>query len=310
MNLLIYLSAFVLTFLTTTLAGVQWLNKNPFELAYFAYGLPYSLSLLFVLLSHEMGHYIAARVHKVDTTYPFFIPLPAFFGISIFGTLGAVIKIRQKVPSKEALFDIGAAGPISGFIASLMILIAGFVWLPGKEFLYTVHPDYATMTELPKGGLTFGGSLAYDLIAHVFAPTGAFVPPMNEMYHYPLLCVGWFGLLVTAMNLIPVGQLDGGHISFCMFGRKYHLIAQIALVLLTVLGLSGLLPLIGVEWNYGWAGWLFWAIVLALMIRVGRLQHPNTEDDSPIDETRQIIGWCCWFIFVVSFSPNPLALNM
>ena len=308
MNLLIYIAAFILTFLTTTLAGVQWLNKDPFELAYFAYGLPYSLSLLFVLFSHEMGHYIAARIHKVDTTYPFFIPLPAFLGVSLFGTLGAVIKIRQRVPSKKALFDIASAGPIAGFIASMAILIVGCITLPGREYLYTIHPDYALLAEIPKGSLTFGNSLAYDFVAMLFAPTGAFFPPMNEMYHYPFLCVGWFGMLVTAMNMIPVGQLDGGHIAFCMFGTRYHVIAQVSLLILTALGLSSFLPMVGINWNYGWVGWLFWALVLALMIRFGRLHHPNTDDETPIDDTRYMVGLCCWLIFVVSFSPNPISL--
>lgn len=306
MNWLIYIGAFVLTFFTTTLAGVGWLNKDPFELAYFITGLPYSLALLFVLFSHEMGHYVAARVHKVDTTYPFFIPLPAFIGISPFGTLGAVIKIKQRVPSKRALFDIAVSGPIAGFIASMIILILGFTWLPAKEYLYTIHPDYAHMAQIPTGDLTFGNSLGYALAAKLFAHPGAFVPPMNEMYHYPFLCVGWFGLLVTAMNLIPVGQLDGGHISFCMFGRVYHVIAQVSLVVLVVLGLSGILPFVGVHWMFGWLGWLFWGLLLAVMIRFGRLQHPSTEDESPIDHRRYIVGWCCWLIFIVSFSPNPL----
>jgi membrane-associated protease RseP (regulator of RpoE activity) len=306
--LLIYIGSFVLTFFTTTLAGVQWLNKDPLELSYFSAGLPYSCALLSILLSHEMGHYIAARVHKVNTTYPFFIPFPAFFGLSLFGTLGAVIKIQQRVPSKRALFDIGVAGPIAGFIASMIILIAGFSLLPAKEYLYTIHPEYAHLSQMPTEGLTFGATLGYTLVAKLIAPAGSFIPPMNEMYHYPFLCVGWFGLLVTSMNLIPVGQLDGGHLAFCMFGKRYHVIAQISLIVLTVLGLSSFLPMIGINWTYGWVGWLFWAFLLAMMIRFGRLHHPTTEDESPIDERRTIIGLCCWVIFVLSFSPNPISL--
>jgi membrane-associated protease RseP (regulator of RpoE activity) len=306
LNFLIYFGAFLLTFLTTTLAGVAWLNINPFELINFSAGIPYSLSLLFVLFSHEMGHYIAARIHKVDTSFPFFIPFPSFFGLNPFGTMGAVIKLRQQVPSKKALFDIGSAGPISGFIASLIVLALGFALLPGREFLYTIHPEYAQLSHLPTAGLTFGHTLAYDGLAALFAAPGAFVPPMNEMYHYPLLCVGWFGLLVTSMNLLPVGQLDGGHISYAMFGRYYHIIAQITLVLLTVFGLSGLLPLAGIDWQFGWLGWLLWAIILALMIRFGRLQHPTTADETPLDQRRFLLGVACWVIFILSFSPTPI----
>jgi membrane-associated protease RseP (regulator of RpoE activity) len=306
LSFLIYLGAFLLTFVTTTLAGVAWLNINPFELINFSAGLPYSISILFVLLSHEMGHYIAARIHKVDTTLPFFIPFPAFFGVNMFGTMGAVIKLRQQVPSKKVLFDIGSAGPISGFIASVLVLSAGFVLLPGREFLYSIHPEYAQLPQLPGAGLTFGHTLAYDVLANLFAPTGAFVPPMNEMYHYPFLCVGWFGMLITSMNLIPVGQLDGGHISYAMFGRYYHVIAQIALVLLTLFGLSSLLPLLGIQWDFGWLGWLLWALILALMIRFGRLQHPTTADETPLDTRRFFIGATCWVIFILSFAPTPL----
>jgi membrane-associated protease RseP (regulator of RpoE activity) len=110
------------------------------------------------------------------------------------------------------------------------------------------------------------------------------------------------------MNLIPVGQLDGGHLAFCMFGDRYHTIAQVALGGLTALGVSGFLPMVGIGWNYGWVGWLFWAFVLMLMIRLGRLHHPHTEDESPISDARYIVGASCWFIFVVSFSPNPISL--
>lgn len=308
MNILIYIAAFILTFLTTTLAGVDWLNKNSLELTNFSSGLPYSIALLFVLLAHELGHYIAARIHKVDTTYPFFIPFPTLLGFSPFGTMGAVIKIRQRVPSKTALFDIASAGPITGFIASMIVLVAGFLWLPGREYLYPIHPEYAQLAQLPTSGLTFGNTFGYTLVAKFFAPAGAFIPPMNEIYHYPFLCVGWFGMLVTAMNMIPVGQLDGGHIAFCMFGKRYHMIAQVSLVVLTALGLSSFLPMVGIQWNYGWAGWLFWALVLALMIRIGRLHHPSTDNEAPLDERRYIIGLCCWLIFIVSFSPNPISL--
>lgn len=302
------IATFLITFLTVTLAGVEWLNRSAFELDNFVSGLPYSIALLLVLLTHEMGHFTAARIHKVDTTYPFFIPFPTFYGLNPFGTMGAVIRIRQQVPNKKALFDIASAGPIAGFVASLIVLILGFVYLPGKDYLYSIHPEYASLSEIPKEGLTFGYSLGYELIAKLFAPSGAFVPPMNEVYHYPLLCVGWFGMLITAMNLIPVGQLDGGHIAYCMFDRKYHLVAQISLVCMVILGLSGFLPLLGINWEFGWAGWLVWGLVLAILIKFGRLSHPATEDDTPIDPIRYRIGMVCWLIFVLSFSPNPLSM--
>src|SRR5262249_53972272 len=152
-----------------------------------------------------------------DVTLPFFIPVPPFT-INPFGTMGAVIRIKSPWTSKRSLFDIGIAGPLAGLIVTIIILAVGMATLPGKEYLYTVHPDYRTMAKLPSDGFTLGSSLFFSWVRHL-APHGAFVPPMNEIYHYPFLCVGWFGLFVTALNLIPVGQLDGGHILYALVGQ-------------------------------------------------------------------------------------------
>jgi membrane-associated protease RseP (regulator of RpoE activity) len=224
-----------------------------------------------------------------------------------FGTLGAVIRLKSEVPSRKALFDIGAAGPISGFIVSLIILIIGFRTLPPIEYLYQIHPEYAHLSSIPESGLTFGRTLLYTGIEKFVAPAGAFIPPMNEIYHYPFLCVGWFGLLVTAMNLLPIGQLDGGHISFALFGLSYHRIAQVTLVSLVLLGTLGFLPLFGISLSFGWTGWLMWAIMLILFMR-GRLHRPPVQDDTPLDSTRTLLGWLCFAIFICSFSLVPISL--
>jgi membrane-associated protease RseP (regulator of RpoE activity) len=141
----------------------------------------------------------------------------------------------------------------------------------------------------------------------LFAPKGAFLPPMNEIYHYPLLCVGWFGLLITAINLIPVGQLDGGHISRALFGEQTQKIKQIALTCLILLGLAGFLPLLGVDFEYGYTGWLFWAGVLLLLEKVFRSGKVPLMDDSPLDSTRIVIGWICFLIFAGSISLTPFS---
>ncbi|MBI5471739.1 MAG: site-2 protease family protein [Ignavibacteriae bacterium] len=305
-----HIALFVVTFLTTTLAGVAWVAKNPFEITNFPAGLTYSVLLLAMLSAHEFGHYFAARYHKVDTTLPFFLPFPPAFILNQFGTMGAVIRIRGSIPSKKALFDIGAAGPIAGFVVTVIILAIGFVTLPSKEYLYTIHPEYALLPEIPQLGLTFGNTLMYSLFEKVFSPAGAFIPPMNEIYHYPFLCVGWFGMLVTAMNLIPIGQLDGGHISFSLFGNRYHTIAQVCLVVLVVLGLAGLLPEIGINFHYGWFGWFFWAMILIFMIRVFRMHRAPIDDDTPLDPVRRAIGWSCIVIFVLCFSLVPMAFPL
>ncbi|MDH4069485.1 MAG: site-2 protease family protein, partial [Ignavibacteria bacterium] len=244
---------FLATFAATTLAGAQWLNRNSLELSNFSYGLTYGCLILLMLGSHEFGHYFAARYHRVRTTLPFFIPLPPFLPFGVFGTLGAVIRIRSSIPSRKVLFDIGAAGPIAGFVVSLAVLIIGFITLPSREYLHLIHPEYAQMAVIPEGGIRFGETLLFLAVAELFAPAGSFVPPMNEIYHYPFLCVGWFGLFVTALNLIPIGQLDGGHISFAMFGEKSTSIALSALAILTFLGLGGLPSLWGLQ---PWFGWL------------------------------------------------------
>jgi membrane-associated protease RseP (regulator of RpoE activity) len=304
----VHITLFLLTFFTTTLAGVEWLVKDPFELSNFSSGILYSLLLLLMLSAHEFGHYFAARYHGIKTTLPFYIPFPHFFLLNPFGTLGAVIRIRSALTSRKALFDIGAAGPLAGFVVTAVILAIGFHTLPPKEYLYTIHPEYALMQSIPQAGLSFGNTLFYLLFAKLFAPAGAFIPPMNEMYHYPFLCVGWFGMLITAMNLIPIGQLDGGHISYSLFGKRYHTIAQVFLVFLVLSGLSSLLPEVGIDFQYGWFGWFFWAMILILMIRVFKMHRPPIEDESPLDATRTIVGWCCIIIFVGSFSLVPFTI--
>jgi membrane-associated protease RseP (regulator of RpoE activity) len=303
---IIHVGLFILTFFTATVAGVQWLNRDPLELSNFSLGLTYAILLLLMLSSHEFGHYIAARIHGVDATLPFFLPFPSVFGVFPFGTLGAVIRLKSPVTSRKAMFDIGAAGPIAGFVVSAAILVIGFMMLPAKEYLYTIHPEYAEMASIPTGGLRFGHTLFYDLAAYLFSPAGSFVPPMNEIYHYPFLCVGWFGTFVTAMNLIPVGQLDGGHIAYSMFGNAYHRIAQTSLIILMVLGTAGFLPLLGINIEFGWTGWLFWAIVLVLFLRSTRLQRPPLQDDSPLSKHRRILGWTCICILILSFSLTPI----
>jgi membrane-associated protease RseP (regulator of RpoE activity) len=306
----VHLILFLLTFFTTTLAGVEWLVKDPFDLSNFSSGTTYAVLILLMLSAHEFGHYFAARYHGVEATLPFFIPFPPFLLINQFGTMGAVIRLRSAIPSRKVLFDIGAAGPIAGFVVTAIILAIGFHTLPPKEYIYSIHPEYALLPAIPEGGLRFGQTLFLTLFQFLFAPSGAFVPPMNEIYHYPLLCVGWFGMLVTAMNLIPIGQLDGGHISYALFGNRYHTIAQIFLVGLVLLGLAGLLPEVGIDFQYGWFGWFFWAMVLVFMMRVVKLHRPPLEDDTPLDPVRVALGWLCIIIFIGCFSIVPVSFPM
>ena len=297
---------FVLTFVTTTLAGVQWLNKNPFELSQFFLGLPYSFLLLAFLTAHEMGHYVAARMHEVETTLPFFLPFPPFL-IGPFGTFGAVIKIKSELRDRESLLDIGAAGPISGFIVCLCTLAWGLTHLPSIEYLYSIYPEYRKLAEIPTDGLTFGKPLLYKVMELVIAPSKSFLPPMNEIYHYPFLCVGWFGMLVTSLNLLPIGQLDGGHIAYAMFGSRSVRASQVVLVMMSLLGTLGILPLLGINCPYGWSGWLLWSIVLALLLRSRAFRHPAVEITHELGTARTAVGWLCALILIVSFTPTPFS---
>jgi membrane-associated protease RseP (regulator of RpoE activity) len=292
---------FVLTFFTTTVAGVGWLNKEMTDLANFRYGLPYSISLMIFLLAHEFGHYFAARYHKIKTTLPFFIPAPPMF-VNPFGTLGAVIRIQSPLYSKKSIFDIGIAGPLSGLIVAFSLIILGIITLPGKEYLYAIHPEYRFMESLPSGGFSFGNSLLFWGLSQL-APLHSYMPQMNEIYHYPFLCVGWFGLLVTALNLIPVGQLDGGHILYALVGHKLHKkIARYFFIFLIILGMTSLLPFIGQKYFLSTVGWLLWAAILYFVVKI---EHPDVPDETQLSRGRQALGWIMLAIFILLFTPVP-----
>jgi membrane-associated protease RseP (regulator of RpoE activity) len=317
MRVPLHVVLFLLTLFTTTLAGVEWIGKDPFDLLNFKLGLAYSLSLLLVLGSHEFGHFFYALKHKVKATLPYFIPFPTIPGMLNFGTFGAVIRTKTPVPSRKAIFDIGVSGPIIGFIMSVAVLIFGFTHLPSKEYLIHIHPNYDFATNTVPGSegipLAFGNTILFKVLEMIFTnPSREFVPPMSEIYHYPFLCVGWFGLFVTAMNLLPVGQLDGGHMIFAMFGKHHRKIARTFFFIILLIGLLGLVPLIPqkyLPWSnieIGWTGWLFWCAILFFIIK---LDHPPVMDMSPLDTKRKIVGWLTIVIFIVSFSPIPFTVS-
>ena len=291
---------FVLTFFTTTLAGVQWLIKDPLDFSNFHLGLPYSVSILAFLSAHEFGHFFAARYHGVRTTLPYYIPFPPFL-INFFGTMGAVIRIRSPLSSKRALFDIGVAGPLAGLVVIVIILCYGLLTLPNIEYLYSIHPDYRLLDRLPQSGLTFGNSLLFWGLTNLLSGPVA-VPPMNEVYHYPYLCVGWFGLFVTALNLIPVGQLDGGHVLYAIIGKRQGLIARGFFFVLIGIGIAGFLPFISNRMQTGSLGWLIWSAILFFIIKI---DHPVVDDPSDIGLGRKILGWITFVIFLITFPPIP-----
>jgi len=310
-NYLLHIGLFLITLITTTIAGAEWISgtPGPYEFSFLLQGLPYSLSILFILSCHEFGHYFAAKIHKVDSTLPYFIPFPSIAGFLNFGTMGAVIKIKSPVQTKKAMFDIGVAGPIAGFIASLIVLFWGFTHVPGKEYILSIHPDYF-LKSFGQGQmqLAFGDTYLFAFLKNIFADSSSFFPPMSEIYHYPYLSVGWFGLFVTAMNMIPVGQLDGGHISYTMFGEESHFkIAIISFSVLFILGTLGILEgVFDTSFTFGWSGWLFWALILYFFIR---LKHPPIPDNSELDFKRKLLGYISFIILLMSFSPTPFIIS-
>lgn len=303
-SFLINILLFLITFFTTTLAGTGWLNKDPYQLDNFMTGITYSILILSVITVHEFGHYFAAKYHKIDVTLPYFIPFPLLF-LNPFGTMGAVIKMKTPTQTRKSLFDIGVAGPIAGWLLSMIFIIIGFSTLPSIDYLYNIHPEYS-FTGIPTTGLTFGYNLVFLAFEKIFSlKANLFIPPMNEIYHYPFLCVGWFGLLITSLNMMPVGQLDGGHISYSMFGDKSKYIGYTVFYCLVVFGILGILPLININVNIGSLNWLVWAILILFIIKI---KHPPicTDMNSSLGTGRIITGWFAYFIFVVSFCPIPV----
>ncbi len=311
-SLIIHLVLFFITLITTIIAGTEWTTgvMGPYSLNSLSLGLPYSLAVLFVLSAHEFGHYFAAVFHKVKATLPYYIPFPPVPGFFNFGTMGAVIRTKSVIPDNKAMFDIGVAGPISGFIACLIVLVYGFTHLPGVEYILHIHPDFFS-PHYGEGAISleFGDTLLFAFLRELLTKPGQFVPPMTEVYHYPYLMVGWFGLFVTAMNMIPVGQLDGGHVVYSMFGSKKHeTIASISMVILVGLGILGLIDsILELRIHIGWSGWLFWSLILYFIIKV---KHPPVRYYHKLDNKRMLIGYFSLFIFIISFSPTPFIISL
>lgn len=308
---LLHLILFITSIATTIIAGMEWISPTPgpYSFSELASAIPYSFSILFIITVHEFGHYFAARFHKVEVTLPYYIPFPPIAGFLNFGTMGAVIRTRTLVGDNKAMFDIGVAGPIAGFFAALIVLIYGYTHLPGTDYILAIHPDYFSSTYGSDAiSLKFGNTLIIDLFNRFFENPDIFLPPMSEIYHYPYLTAGWLGLFITSMNMIPVGQLDGGHVVYSMFGTKKHeAVASIFMIILIVLGVIGALDtFLNLDLQFGWTGWLFWALILNFVIKV---KHPPVLNFEPLDSKRMMIGYFSLFIFIISFSPNPFIIS-
>lgn len=228
---------FILTLLTTTLAGAEWTWGSSFlepfrEMgwAQFWSGLRFSVPFLGVLTVHEFGHYFIARRNKVKVTLPYYIPI--WLGtLTSIGTMGAFIRIKSQIKTARQYFDIGIAGPLAGFVAALGLLWFGFTHLPSLDYLFEIHPeykqfgsDYAAFVYQTKraGNVALGDNLVFWFFRTYVATDPALIPSAYEIIHYPYLFAGYLALFFTALNLIPIGQLDGGHILYALIGTKRH----------------------------------------------------------------------------------------
>lgn len=262
---------FILTVLSTFAAGAFMENQNIFENPLLIYrGATFAVPLLLILLFHEFGHYIMSRRSRIKVSLPYFIPGP-----TILGTFGAIIRSKSPFKNRKELLDVGATGPIAGFAISILALIFG---LQASQ----------VVQEIPGQAFILGDSLAFKFVSWLVLES---VPEGYDILLSPMAFAGWAGLLVTMLNLLPIGQLDGGHIAYALFGKNQKFIAKIIVL--------GLIPL----GFFLWQGWFIW-LILALIIKTG---HPPTLNDAiPLDNKRKLVGWISFVIFILCFSPVPI----
>lgn len=262
---------FFLTILSTLIAGAlqQGINiiKEPLRIIE---GYPFSISIMTILLGHEMGHYFASKAHRTQATLPYFIPAP-----SIIGTFGAFIKMKSPILTRKALIDIGATGPLIGFILSVVACVIGlkmskFVVLSGQDEFFML-----------------GDSILFSLLVKIILGE---VPPGQDVLLHSVAFAGWIGLFVTSMNLLPIGQLDGGHITYALFGRWHFYISRAIILAVAVLGI------------FYWYGWLVWTVLLLFL----GIDHPPIMVwESRLSPGRTLIGIISFIVFILTFVPSP-----
>ncbi|MEW6729880.1 MAG: site-2 protease family protein [Acidobacteriota bacterium] len=290
-RLLWHLALLVITGITTTLSGaifplllrdielVDIISMLGSDYTPIINGLVFSFTLLTILGTHELGHYIACRYYNVRATLPYFIPVPPPLGI---GTLGAFIRIKSPIYTRRALFDIGISGPLTGFVFALPAAVVG---------IYYGKPLTTPVTDLP---IYFHHPLLFALIAKLTGHSAT-------VEWNPIWFACWVGMLATALNLLPVGQLDGGHVVYALFGRRGHRFVAVFITLLQAAVAYFAYT------RYNWSGGFVYAAMLVLMLI---LRHPRVVDETaPLDLTRKILGIVALLVFILSFMPVPLRIN-
>lgn len=271
----IHVLLFLATLLTTTLAGAFQAGVNPLaDVRLLTRGLPFSMTLMGILLVHEMGHFVVSRWHGVEATPPYFIPGPPV----LIGTFGAFIRMRTPT-NRPALFDVGAAGPWAGFLVAVPAVLYGLA-----------HSEVRPLVGPEMGGISLGNSAVFGLLTRLALDVS---PTDVTIVLHPVALAGWFGLFVTFLNLLPIGQLDGGHVIYALLGRAHRWVARLSLVAILALSLLG------------WHGWGMWAVLVVLI----GLDHPPTLDDRPLDRRRRIAAWLTIALFFATFMAVPIQMT-
>lgn len=289
-NWQLHISLFIATVFSVFLAGALRQYPEDQELSLLGMlrnlhvGWNFALPLLLILLCHEFGHYIAARLHRVPATLPYFIPLPL---LSPFGTMGAVIAMPNRIKSRNALLDIGAAGPLAGMAVAIPVIVIGLMQSEVKV--------------IPENGVQEGQCLLYWLIKRL---TLGEIPEGHDVFLTETAFAGWTGFLVTALNLLPISQLDGGHIAYALFGPKQNRYARFLHPLLIGAFLYNV-----VEYRSVAPGlpWLVWFFLLWFITRRSGMNHPPTEEGD-LTIGRKLVGVVCLILFIVLFMPTPLRI--
>lgn len=256
---------------STDLFPLPWVFEQPARLLL---GIPFAVTLLGILLAHEMGHYVYAQRNDVAATLPFFLPAP-----TLIGTLGAFIRIRSPIRTRAALFDIGIAGPIAGFVVAVPALFFGLA------FTRVAHGAISDPQRL-----TLGFPLIFDIVwkmLHAHAP----VAQLAQLSLSPVAIAAWIGMFATSLNLLPGGQLDGGHIVYALFPRFHKHASRLTVLALIPMGI------------FLWMGWLIWAVLLFLTI----MRHPEVPEMPALDTKRQILGIIALVMFAVTLIPAPFS---
>ncbi len=268
LNILLLLATLVTTvFVGATNRGAHPLT-DPWSVVQ---GLPFAITLLSILGVHEFGHYFAARRYGITVTLPYFIPAP--IGL---GTFGAFIKMKSPVTDRRALFDVGIAGPLAGLCVALPAIVVGLHW---SELILTGSAGHV--------GIALGTPLMFSLLQWL---TLGPIPQGGDVLLHPVAFAGWIGLLVTALNLLPIGQLDGGHIAYALVGKHHRKVAIFALLVLVGMG------------TLYWSGWLFWA---SLSLILGLKHPPPLDDVTRLDKRRRLVGFASLLLLLSVITPSP-----